>query len=250
MAARDSTARTATTADTGLSRTARNVWRATLGAPPLLAQHAWRQRYIERINSDEVAFSEAMPPAQPATTGSTVQKRDDGCGPIVMRTFEARITDPVLTPVELMGTFRRRPNDFVPRHIAGFVDGDSAVESMQVGDEFTVEIPGPWNGPVRVDAIDDTSVMLVTLDGHMEAGHIRFAVVKADADGYRFQVRSWARAGDEMFHHLHLVVGIAHEAQTAMWVHTCDRAVAVSGGRRRSRITARTETLLDSERTC
>lgn len=186
----------------------------------------------------------------PLTVGSPVQTREEGCGPIVMRIFEAGITDPTRSPAELMNEFRRRSNDFVPRHVAGFVDGDHDVTSMNVADEFTVEIPGPWNGPVRIDAVDDTSVMLVTLTGHMEAGHIRFSVVRPDDHGYVFQIRSWARAGDEMFHHLHLVVGLAHEAQTATWSHTCDRAVTISGGRRRSPISVRTETLLGSERKC
>lgn len=234
----------------GLGRTLRNVGRATFGAPPFLVQHGWRQRYVRRSSSDTDEFSEAMPPTLPSTTGSPVQTRDDGCGPIVMRTFETRISDPTLSPAELMDAFRQRSNDFVPRHIAGFVRGDRQVLSMEAGDEFTVEMPGPWNGPVRVDAVDNTSVMLVTLVGHMEAGHIRFAVVEPEGDGYRFQIRSWARAGDELFRQLHLVVGIAHEAQTAMWVHTSDRAVAISGGRRRSPISVRTEKLLGSERRC
>ena len=234
----------------GGGRTLRNALRGVYGTPPFLIQHAWRQRYLDRHATNEVAFSEQMPPDGPTTTGSTTQNRADGCGPIVMRTFEVRIEKPELTPERLMAAFRRRSNDFVPQHIAGFVRDGRRVTSMDVGDEFTVEIPGPWNGPVRVDAIDHTSVLLVTLDGHMEAGHIRFAVVKSDDNGYRFQIRSWARAGDELFQQLHLVVGIAHEAQTAMWAHTCDRAVAISRGNRRSPIAVRSERLLGSHLDC
>ncbi len=233
--------------ETGNLRSLRNACRAVYGTPPFLVQHGWRQRYVERSDSDEVVFAAPLPPNEPLTPGSSVQARDDGHGPIVVRTFEVRIGRPTMTPSELMATFRRCSNDFVPRHIAGFVDGDREVTSMDVGDEFVVEIPGPWNGPVRVDAIDDTSVLLITLTGHMEAGHIRFAVVKPDDEGYRFQIRSWARAGDELFKQLHLVAGLAHEAQTAMWVHTCDRAVALSGGVRCSPILVRTERLVDSD---
>ncbi len=230
----------------GTLRTLRNLLRAVYGTPPFLIQHGCRQRSLHRSSSDEIVFSEPMPPSRPETLGSPVQTREDGRGPIVMRTFEVRITDPTLSPTQLIDEFRQRPNDFVPRHVAGFVDGDDDVTSMDPGDEFTVEIPGPWNGPVRIDAVEATSVTMVTLVGHMEAGHIRFAVVEPDAAGYRFQIRSWARAGDELFHQLHVVAGIAREAQTAMWVHTCDRAVAISGGSRRTPISARTETLIDS----
>lgn len=236
--------------DPGHSRTLRNVLRAAYGTPLFLVQHGWRQRYVERNESDTVEFSEAMPPAEPATSGSVAQSRDNGCGPIVMRTFEVGIGQPKLTATELMDKFRRRSNDFVPQHIAGFLRDDSKVRSMALGDEFVVELPGPWNGPVRVDAVDDTAVLLVTLSGHMEAGHIRFAVVDDGGGSYLFQIRSWARAGDELFRQLHLVVGLAHEAQTAMWVHTCDRAVAVSGGTRQGEIRVATERLLDSQRDC
>lgn len=230
----------------GYTRTLRNALRAAYGAPPFMVQHGWRQRYVDRHDEEVDAFSESMPPVLPSTAGSSVQTRDDGHGPIVMRTFDVAIANPDLSPSELMTAFRERPNDFGPRHIAGFMRGDDDVDSMAPGDEFVVEIPGPWNGPVRVDAVDETSVMLITLDGHMEAGHIRFAVFEEEY-GYRFQICSWARAGDELFRQLHLVVGVAHEAQTAMWVHTCDRAVAVSGGTRRSDISVRSETLVGSD---
>lgn len=232
----------------GYTRMLRNALRAVYGTPPFLVQHGLRQRYVDRHDEDVDAFSERMPSVRPSTTGSSAQTRDDGRGPIVMRTFEVRIADPDLTASDLMVAFRNRSNDFVPRHVAGFVRGDEEVRSMVPGDEFVVEIPGPWNGPVRVDAVDETSVLLVTLDGHMEAGHIRFAVVEVDGRGYRFQIRSWARAGDELFRQLHLVLGVAHEAQTAMWAHTCDRAVAISGGSRHSAISVRTERLVGSSR--
>lgn len=224
--------------------------RAALGAPPFLVQHGWRQRYLERDDHEVMDFTEPMPPVDPITSGSPAQTRDDGCGPIVMRTFDVRIENADLSPSELMTAFRERSHAFVPRHIAGFTRQDHTIESMDAGDEFVVEIPGPWNGPVRVDSVDDASVLLVTLEGHMEAGHIRFAVVEDEDEGYRFQIRSWARAGDELFEQLHLVVGVAREAQTAMWAHTCDRAVAVSGGTRHSAISVRTERLLGTHREC
>ena len=45
---------------------------------------------------------------------------------------------------------------------------------MRVGDEFTIRIPGPWDGPVRAVEVDATSFGFVTLEGHLEAGRIRF----------------------------------------------------------------------------
>lgn len=227
--------------------TIRNAARALYGTPPFLVQHGWRQRYVHRNHTHVDELTEAPPPLHPTTDGSPVQTRRDGHGPIVMRSFEVTIANSELSAVQLMRRFKTDSNDFVPKHIAGFLEGNREVRSMEVGDEFVVEIPGPWNGPVRVDGVTDTSVLLITLEGHMEAGHIRFEVTDQTDTGYTFRIRSWARAGDELFEQLHLVVGLAHEAQTAMWVHACDRAVAVSGGSRRSDISVQTEQLNGSD---
>lgn len=233
------------------SSTIRNLARAAFGGPPFAAQHLLRLRYLRRHTSDVESFSDELPPVGPATDGTTPQTRDDGCGPILARTHSVTIRDSELTPAELMERFRREPNEFVPRHIAGFFSQGEPVRDLVPGDELVVEIPGPWNGPIRVDSVNDTEVMFVTLPGHMEAGHIRFRTRHTDDGDVEFEIRSWARAGDELFRRLHVGVAhvgvrIAHEAQTAMWAHTCDRAVAVSGGRRRSPIVSTTETLLGS----
>ena len=142
------------------------------------------------------------------------------------------------------------PNSFVPSHIAGFmVDGAPAAD-LALGDELLVEIPGPWNGPVRVDSLDASSMMLVTLDDHMEAGQIEFRAEPSGTDGAVFIITSWARAGDAAFAFAHLHLKVGAELQLAMWAHTCDRAVAVSGGARVSAIRTATEILEGSDIEC
>ena len=228
------------------SSTVRNLVRLAFGGPPFAAQHLFRQRYLRRLARDVTNFSDDLPSTSPATTGTTPQTRDDGCGPIVARTHSVTICDSTMSPAELMARFRQAPNDFVPRHIAGFFSQGEPACDLAPGDELVVEIPGPWNGPIRVDSTSETDVMFITLPGHMEAGHIRFRTRNVGDGDVEFEIRSWARAGDELFRRLHVGVRIALEAQTAMWAHTCDRAVAVSGGRRRSPILSTTETLLGS----
>jgi hypothetical protein len=46
--------------------------------------------------------------------------------------------------------------------------GDS--DDLTVGDEMTVRIRGPWDGPVRVVNRTETSFRFATLNNHMEAG--------------------------------------------------------------------------------
>ncbi|MEP6300089.1 MAG: hypothetical protein ABJ382_22450, partial [Ilumatobacter sp.] len=134
---------------------------------------------------------------------------------------------------------------------AAFVRDDRPATDLRVGDELVVELPGPWNGPVRVVRADDDELLLQTLDGHMEAGHIRFDTtdhVERPGGGhdFTFRIRSWARGGDRAFTVLHLGLRIAKELQTAMWVAMCEGAVRVSGGARSGRIGVLTDVLAES----
>lgn len=197
----------------------RNWVRVAVGSPIFGAQHLWRQRYMRRTNASVSDLSEQPPPTDPSTPGSEVQTRHDGTGPLVMRTYTADISNSTGTAKDLLRQFATDPNRFCSHHIAGFHDPEGdLVDVLALGDECVVEIPGPWNGPVRVDELTDTSLMLITLDGHMEAGHIRFSTRDGEhGTADRFEIRSWARAGDSLFEHLHVDAELAREAQTAMW---------------------------------
>ena len=168
-----------------------------------------------------------------------------------MRTYEVVIVDAARSPEELMSCLIDRPGDLNDDRIAGFVADDQPAIGLKPGDQLVVELPGPWNGPVRVTAADSTQLLLQTLDGHMEAGQIRFDLTNqsTDADGrhcYTFRIRSWARGGDTAFTLLHLGLRIAKELQTAMWVAMCEGAVRLSEGERDGPISVTTEVLEDS----
>lgn len=227
----------------GTWSTARNAVRTVVTLPIFVVDHAWRSRIVERSHTHVDALSEPPPPHRPHPH---LQSRDDGTGPIVMRTYRVDIADPVLDAAALIDDFRTDPNHFNSSLVAGFVRDDRPVRHLDVDDELVVEIPGPWNGPCTVDQIDANTVLLATLEGHMEAGHIRFRTTETGTE-LSFEIRSWARAGDEAFAALHLVVPVGRELQTAMWCAMCERAVAISGGTRRGPIRVSTEVLNDSE---
>ncbi|WP_420452327.1 DUF1990 family protein [Ilumatobacter sp.] len=229
----------------GIYSAARNGVRAAWTLPVFIARHAWRTRDVERDETETAALSVDPPEHQ---HHERLQPRSRGVGPIVMRTYSVEIADPVVEPDRLMHEFRIDPNHFVSNLAAAFVRDDRPVRNMRAGDEVVVELPGPWNGPCTVEVVEDTRVLMSTLAGHMEAGHIAFEVTDADEVGtYTFRVRSWARAGDAGFASLHLVVPIGKELQTAMWCAMCERAVRISGGRRVGPIRASTETLAGSD---
>ena len=110
---------------------------------------------------------------------------------------------------------------------------------LRYGDEFVVRMPGPWDGPVRVVHRDATSFRLATLQGHLEAGQIEFRG-PPDGDALRFEIESWARAGDRLADVMYNKLRLAKEIQLNMWTHFCIRAAALAGGRPQGGITIRT----------
>ncbi len=92
---------------------------------------------------------------------------------------------------------------------------------------------------MRVIHRDDTSFRLGTLKGHLEAGEIEFRTA-ADGDLVRFEIESWARAGDRLSDLLYNHLRLAKEIQLNMWSHFCIRAARLAGGRPQGGVTIRT----------
>ena len=234
----------------GRRSNARNLARIVFTVAPFLADHLWRRCRIDETTLAVERLSEPAPlaAADDTTDDSAVQTARDGRGPLVMRTYEVRIQDAELAPAELLRRLLERPGDLNDDRIAGFVRDDRPATDLVVGDELVVELPGPWNGPVRVARANESELLLQTLNGHMEAGQIRFDTIghSERPDGlhdFTFRIRSWARGGNPTFTILHLGLPVAKELQTAMWVAMCDGATRVSGGRREGSIRVITEML-------
>jgi hypothetical protein len=98
-----------------------------------------------------------------------------------------------MSPEQLIATIAKNPNRAAPVEVAIFrrTHGDDG--PLQVGDEYLVRMPGPWDGPIRAVERTPTSFCLATLRGHLEAGQIEFRAYKEDA-ALRFEIESWARA--------------------------------------------------------
>ena len=232
---------------------ARNIFRALFTVPPFLLQHLWRRRRVRDVTHTVDRLSEPAPDPSgiERSTEPDVQAAADGDGPLVLRSYEVDIRRADLSPEQLIERLLARPADLNDDRIAGFVRDDAPATDLRVDDELVVELPGPWNGPVRVTRAGPSGLLLQTLNGHMEAGQIRFDTTDHShrSDGthdYRFRIRSWARGGDRAFTLLHLGLRVAKELQTAMWVAMCEGAVTVSGGEREGRISVITEVLDDS----
>ncbi len=169
------------------------------------------------------------------------QGLDAGVGPLLHRHYAVRIVDSPMSPATLMEAVTANLNRASPE-MAVFRKTRGAAGLLRLGDEFVVRMPGPWDGPVRVVRRDAMSFQLATLNGHLEAGQIEFRAA-ADGDALRFEIESWARAGDRLSDLLYNRLRLAKEIQLNMWSHFCVRTAALAGGRPQGGVTIRTRRL-------
>jgi hypothetical protein len=204
----------------------------------------WRTTPLHR--SEEAGGATDLPdlsdlPDEGSGTGDGRQPVTAGFGPLLHRSYAVRIVDSTMSPEALIDVVAAKLNQASPE-AAVFRKTRGAEGGVRYGDEFVVRMPGPWDGPVRVVHRDATSFQLATLVGHLEAGQIEFRAASGD-DGLRFEIESWARAGDRLSDLLYNKLRLAKEIQLNMWSHFCVRAAALAGGRPKGGVTIRTRWL-------
>lgn len=213
-----------------------------LGVALVSWRYFWRTTPVHR--SDVAGDESDLPPSLPTGAGDDdrVQPVRDGVGPLLHRHYWARIRGTSLSPEQLMSRLVADPDRWSPE-FAVFRRTRGRDGAMEVGDEFLIRMPGPWDGPVRVVDADPGGFVFATLRGHLEAGRIEFRA-STDPDGVlRFDIESWARAGDRLSHVLYNRLRVAKEVQLNMWTHACIRAARIAGGRPLGGVTVRTRRL-------
>jgi hypothetical protein len=165
----------------------------------------------------------------------------DGVGPLLHRCYVARVRAAELTAAQLIGAFAGRPNCASPQQLADFDKVHGAYGELRVGDEFTIQIPGPWDGPVRVVEVDSNGFGFVTLDGHLEAGRIRFSARDLAPGCLELRIEAWARGGDHVSNMLFDRIGINKEIQLHTWTSVLARLLQLAKGRRDGPIYATTK---------
>jgi hypothetical protein len=176
-----------------------------------------------------------MPPPLPRDCGEDVLGPAEGSGPIFHRRYSVWIQRSPWSPERLMTRIIADLNAAAPVEMALFDRESGRQGCLEVGDEFVVRLPGPWDGPVRVVDRTPTAFRLVTRRGHLEAGQIEFRV--RQHGGYlRFEIESWARSGDRLANLLYDKIGISREMQAHMWAHFCERVCELAEGNLAGRI--------------
>lgn len=213
----------------GLIRFADLLLRWPVGMVLVSWRYLWRTTVLHRWEGEGGA-ADYPPELPPAVADHAVQRVADGVGPLLHRCYRVRIRGGRCTPEQLMRRFVSDLNAAVPSEVAFFRQLSGAEGPPQVGDEYVVRMPGPWDGPVRVVGTDAQSLRLATLRGHLEAGQIEFHT-SCDGDALLFEIESWARAGDRLAHVAYNYLRLAKEIQLNMWTHCCLQACEMAGGR-------------------
>ncbi|EHR61182.1 DUF1990 family protein [Saccharomonospora cyanea] len=205
------------------------VARWLLGTALVTWRYLWETTplYRNECQGDE---RDSPPPVPSGAVDGRAQLASDGYGPLFHRRFQARIADAELDADQLVDRVVCDFKHFVPTEVVDIHADGVENRGLDVGDELVVEMPGPWNGPVRVTHRDATSLRLMTLRGHLEAGQVQFQA-RGDGEELVFEIELWARPSTRLVHMLYSRLRLAKEVQLNMWVRFCLSAVATSGGR-------------------
>ena len=135
---------------------------------------------------------------------------------------------------ETMRRVRADLNAVAPSELALSRRSGRGGRPLEVGDEYVVGMPGPWDGPGRRGRGRRHGFRFVTLEGHLEADRIAWRV-RDDPDGMLvFEIESWGRPrplSALAHHHLRM----AKEVQLHMWTerlregHRAERRAADAG---------------------
>lgn len=225
----------------GVARAARAAARRSRGGLSAGWEYLTLTRRVHRFE-EAGSVEEDMPPPLPTGVAfdDDVQGLADGVGPLMHRAYVVCLRGSCLSARDLIAAFAGRPNRATPLELAEFEKERGEDGELRVGDEFTIRIPGPWDGPVRVVETEKSGFGFVTRGGHLEAGRIRFGARELDDGRLEVRIESWARGGDHVSNALFDWIGINKEVQLHMWTSVLTRLTQLCEGTRDGPVVATT----------
>lgn len=189
-------------------------------------RYLWRPLPLQFVDADVTDV--AMPPVP--LGAPDIQRAEEGTGPLFHRRYRIRLRHSPLGPAELMRAVVDDLQSLSPREVAAFHRQSGRPGALEVGDDYVVRLPGPWDGPVRVAARTPTCFLLATRRGHPEAGVIRFRAGRL-GDDLGFEIESWARSSGRRTDLLYDRLGLSLVMQTHVWATFCERVAKLAEGR-------------------
>jgi Domain of unknown function (DUF1990) len=157
-----------------------------------------------------------------------LQLSAQGSGTLNHRCYSVKIRNTKLGASELIHSVALNFSKLSPSELADFDKTKGKSWVLKIGDEFDITMLGPWNGAVRVVEMSTNAFVFATLQGHPEAGIIRFAAKHGTKTDLEFEISSTARSRDA-------VVDVAYQGggkgvQLATWLQFLEGVVKLSGG--------------------
>ncbi|HEY5941310.1 MAG TPA: DUF1990 family protein [Solirubrobacterales bacterium] len=208
-------------------------------------RYVWSTTPVHRWELTGSWAEDAPPDLPPETRIEDLQLPEDGSGPLIHRIYRTRIVGSPISAGELMARMTGNLDSAAPSEFATFQKLRGEKGRLRVGDEYVVRMPGPWDGPVRVVAVDSSSFRLATLPDHLEAGQIEFRAA-SDYRSISFEIESWARSGDRLSDLMYSRLRISKEVQLHMWASVLRGVVDLSAGKMEGGIVITTR-LVDAE---
>lgn len=209
-------------------RVLRLLFRWAIGMAVVSWRYLWQTTPLHRSTHHDDT-SRPPPPIPKGIDESGLQQIQDGVGSMFHRRFRVEIKDALLDAEGLMDSIVTDLGGHVPREVVHLRSHGPIDEPLKCNDDFVVDMPGPWNGPVRVIVIDESRLRLATRAGHLEAGQIEFHAYDED-ELVVFEIEAWARPSSRLVHLLYSRIRIAKEIQLNMWVRFCKAAAKTSHG--------------------
>ncbi|MDF1606078.1 DUF1990 family protein [Nocardioides sp. YIM 152315] len=194
-------------------------------------RYVWMTTPLHRSHRTSPALP--RPPAlDEAVSTHGLQPIESGAGPVYHRKFRIDIVDAQSDAAALMRAVKDDWGRFMPREVVRVrSSGANGPSGLELGVDLVVDMPGPWNGPVRIVSVGSTHVGLATLRGHLEAGQIEFRARDHAPGEVTFEIEVWARPATPLVRLLYQRLRLAKEIQLNMWVRFCVAAARRIDGR-------------------
>ncbi|MBW0100859.1 DUF1990 family protein [Pseudonocardia sp. KRD291] len=212
----------------GAARRAAAVLRYPVGLALSTARYALWSSRVER--TEQAGDADDLPPALPDRfVDAHLKTIEDGAGPLLHRTFRVSVRDADTDATGLIDRITADLDRAAPSEVTSFRKTRGRLGGLSLGDEYIVQMPAPWNGPVRVVNRDARSFRFATLAHHLEAGQIEFAAHDGD-HGLEFGIEAWSRPGDRAAALVFDQLKIGKEIQLHMWTQFCVSACELANG--------------------